>query len=208
MADICQPLPSRDCRLSLPLQRLQEKKWVRVNARACSILLAAVDETVKQDLISRRISQDMVQSMYRVYIIYQPGGSAEKSHVLSQLQQGSMPGSIAECLVALRAWPRWLKRCRQVGLSLPDPAVLAANLSRITSPFLAAHPDTNFRAQLLRTTLWIEASPTLESVESYHSHLLAEVEMIMSSGFITKSKPSESALDGQVPTSPTTSPSR
>ena len=81
---------------STPIERLSVKpassaftggKWTRVNARACSMLLAAVDETVKQDLISRRISQDMVQSIYRRYIIHQPGGSAEKNHALSQLQQ-------------------------------------------------------------------------------------------------------------------------
>ena len=200
-----------------PIERLSVKpisteltmgKWTRVNVRACSMLLAAVDETVKQDLISRRISQDMVQSVYRLYIIYQPGGSAEKNHVLGQLQQVAMPGNMSECLVALRAWPRWLKRCRQVGLSLPDPTVLAANLTRITSPFLAAHPDTNFRTQLLRTTLRIEASPTLESVEAYHSHLLAEVEMILSSGIATKGKPSINAMEGQTSTSPTSSPSR
>ena len=95
-----------------------------------------------------------------------------------------------------------------MGLSLPDPTVLASNLTRITSSFLEAYPDTNFRTQLLRTTLRIEASPTLESVEAYHSHLLAEVEMILSSSVVTKAKPSIRAMEGQATTSPTSSPAR
>ena len=50
-------------------------KWTRVNARACSMLLSAVDESLKQDLVARRISQDMVQAIFRLYIAYQPGVS-------------------------------------------------------------------------------------------------------------------------------------
>ena len=182
---------------------LTSGKWVRVNARACSMLLAAVDEVTKQDLIARRISQDMVQSVFRLFVIYQPGGSAEKTHVLKQLQNPSAPANLQECLGVLRCWPRWLRRCRQVGMLVPDPSVLASSLTRITSPYLAQYPDSNFRTQLLRTTLRIEASPTVEAVESYHNHLLAELEVIMSSGSANRTKPQLNALEGQA--SPTSS---
>ena len=200
-----------------PIERLSIKpaasglatgKWTRVNARACSMLLMAVEEAIKQDLIARRISQDMVQCVYRLFIMYQPGGSSEKTHVLRQLQNPTQPTTLQECLSALRNWPRWLRRCRQVGMSEPDPTVLASNLTKITSPFFAQYPDTNFRTQLLRTTLRIEAAPTVGSVESYHSHLLAEVETLMSSGTAMRSKLSVNALDGAGNGSPSSSPGK
>ena len=90
----------------------------------------------------------------------------------------------------------------------PDPNVLAASLTRIASPYLSQSPDAGFRTQLLRTTLRIEASPTSEAVESYHSHLLAEIEMIASSITIGKNKPALQAVDGPSPASPTSSPTK
>ena len=200
-----------------PIERLSIKpldaglttgKWTRVNARACSMLLSAIDEGIKQDLVARRITQDMVHSIFRLYIAYQPGGSAEKGHVLKQLQNPPLPGSIQDCLAVLRSWPRWVRRCRQVGMVTPDPTVLAASLTRISAPFILQSPDAGFRTQLLRTTLRLEASPTAEAVESYHSHLLAEIEMIVSSTTVGKAKPMLQAVEGQSSTSPTSSPSR
>ena len=200
-----------------PIERLSIKpssegltsgKWVRVNARACSMLLTAVDEVTKQDLIARRISQDMVQSVFRLFVIFQPGGSAEKTHVLRQLQNPTQPANLQECVGVLRSWPRWLRRCSQVGMLIPDPSVLAASLTKITSPHLAQYPDSNFRTQLLRTTLRIEAAPTVEAVESYHNHLLAEIGVILSSGTVSRAKPQLNAMEGQSPTSPSGSSSK
>ena len=196
-------------RLSLkPLDTgLTSGKWVRVNARACSMLLA-VDDSIKQDLIARRISQDMVQSIFRLYIAYQPGGSAEKGHVLRLLQNPQSPSNLQECLTVLRSWPRWVQRCKQVGMAIPDPTVLAASLTKIASPYLVQSQDASFRTQLLRTTLRLEASPTEESVEAYHTHLLAEVEMIVSSGNVSKGKPSLSSMEGQPSPASPSSPSK
>ena len=67
------------------------------------MLLAAVDETMKQDLIAPRVSQNIVKSIFRLYIVYQPGGSAEKSHVLRQLQSPAAPTTLQEALALLRA---------------------------------------------------------------------------------------------------------
>ena len=202
---------------STPIERLAIRptaislttgKWTRVNARACSMLLAAVDESIKQDLIARRISQDMVQSVYRLYISYQSGGSAEKTHVLKQLQHPSIPTNLQDCVSVLRPWPRWVLRCKQVGMMIPDPTVLAASLTKISAPFLAQSADASFRTQLLRTTLRLDAAPSEESVEAYHSHLLAEIEMIISSGTLGKNKPMLNALEGQSSTSTPTSPTK
>ena len=172
------------------------------------MLLSAVDDSIKQDLIARRISQDMVQSIFRLYIAYQPGGSAEKGHVLRQLQNPQSPSNLQECLTVLRSWPRWVQRCKQVGMAIPDPTVLAASLTKIASPYLVQSQDASFRTQLLRTTLRLEASPTEESVEAYHTHLLAEVEMIVSPGNVSKGKPSLSSMEGQPSPASPSSPSK
>ena len=91
---------------------------------------------------------------------------------------------------------------------LPDATVLASSLSKVTSPFLGHSADSSFRTHLIRTTLRLDAQPTMESVEAHHNYLLAEMEMLVASGVGgAKAKPTINALEGQSPPSPT-SPTR
>ena len=154
-------------------------RWVRVSARACAMLLAVVDSTVRQDRIARRVSQDMTQCVFRLYVLYQAGGSSEKTYVLKQLQHPPSPLTPQEGLTVLREWPRWMQRCKQGGMLLPDTSVLSSSLNRIASSHVSKSPDAAFRTQLLRATLRLDASPTMEGIESYQRHLQAELESIV-----------------------------
>ena len=157
-------------------------RWTRVNARACQLLLNAVPEVVRSDLIARRATQDVTQLVFRLFVLYQPGGSSERGHTLAQLQSPPHGTNVAETLEILRGWPRHLRRCQQLGMSAPDPTVLAKGLDMATAKVITGNPDAHFRTQLLRTSLRLDAKPTLRQVEDYQRHLQAEVEQMAAAG--------------------------
>ena len=57
-----------------------------MNARACAMLLDALDPTVKSDIIARKANQAASQILFRLYTTYKPGGTGERNLVLSNLQ--------------------------------------------------------------------------------------------------------------------------
>ena len=182
-----------------PLERLQlepsghEKftsaKWTRVNSRACTLVLQCLVESVKGDLIARRVVQSMPMIMFRLHTCYQPGGASERSTVLSNLQNPTPPTSLEGSLTLLRAWPRWLQRCRDLNMMVPDGSVLARALTMATAKYISENSDSQFRTQLLRSSLRIDSQPTLEDVIKYQRHLQAEVEAMMSSRMAIPSSP-------------------
>ena len=89
----------------------------------------------------------------------------------------------------LRAWPRWLQRCQDMGMAVPDGSVLAKGLTLLTSSTIEKVPDAMFRTQLVRATLRIDQQPSLQDVLKYQRHLQAEVESFASSVSTTVTSP-------------------
>ncbi|CAE7316154.1 RE1, partial [Symbiodinium microadriaticum] len=106
-------------------------------------------------------------------------GAAERGVVLKHLQGMDVPGDISACLERLRSWPRWLQRCRDMGMTIPDGSLLARSLSSTTAKYLAENQDALFRTQLMRSTYRIDAQPGIDDVVRYQQHLQAEIENIM-----------------------------
>ena len=169
-----------------PLERLQVQpaqddpltagKWTRVNARACTLVLGAVDESLKEDLVSRRATTSIISMLFRLHTVYQPGGPHERSRILRALQEPQSPENLSQALALLRTWPRSMQRCQDMGMSFPDCTVLAKALTVTAGKFITESPDAAFRTQLLRSSLRIDGQPSLDSVRKYHQHLQAEIE--------------------------------
>ena len=201
---------------STPLERLQvapkdhEKlstgKWMRVNARACALMMQALPESVKLDLIARRSNQSAALVLFRLFTAYQPGGAGERAVVLKHLQGIEVPTDLTMCLSSLRSWPRWLQRCRDLNMVVPDGSLLARGLTTMTSKFLNENPDAVFRTQVVRSSYRVDGQPRLEDVVRYHQHLQAEIENIVSSRIATTpSAPTIKAISSSsTPASPTT----
>ena len=176
-----------------PLERLQvfpeqsfelcTGRWVRLNARVTSMMLGAMDESLRADMVSQRLTQDTVKMLFRLHTLFQPGGSAERYEMLRRLQTPSefLQGgdSLAEALKVVRAWPRWLSRCQAVKMSPPDPSVLAKGLASVTSKYIQGSEDASFRTAMLRTTLRLDGQPSLDQVMAYQKHLQAELETLV-----------------------------
>ncbi|CAE7339671.1 GIP [Symbiodinium microadriaticum] len=190
-------------------ERLISSKWTRVNSRACTLILQCLVESVKSDLIARRVVQSMPMIMFRLHTCYQPGGANERSTVLTNLQSPTPPTSLEGSLNLLRAWPRWLQRCKDLNMMVPDATVLARALTMATSKFISENADAQFRTQLLRSSLRIDSQPALEDVVKYQRHLQAEVESMMSSRATTPSNPvSVKALGTGTSATPSTTASQ
>ena len=160
-------------------KQLCQGRWVRVNARVCSMMLSAMTDTLRSDMVSQRITHSAPRMMFRLYVLFQPGGSAERQDILSKLQnpaEHAPTDKLEDVLAVVRKWPRWLARCQSVGMTPPDATVLVRGLTSLTSRFVESSTDISFRTAMLRTTLRLEAQPTLEQAQAYQKHLQAELE--------------------------------
>ena len=171
-----------------PIERLQvepddrteltEGKWGRVNARACSMLLEALDPAVKSNIIARKANQAAPKILFRLYTTYQPGGTGERNLVLTNLQNPSAVHDATSGVSALRAWGRWYQRCVDFGMNLPDPMVLVGALTAMTKPVISKDVEVTWRTEMVKSALQLHARPSEEAVRSYHKHLLAEFETL------------------------------
>ena len=157
-----------------------EGKWGRVNARACVMLMDALDPVVKADLIARKANHSATHILFRLYTTYQPGGTGERNLVLSNLQNPQVIHDATAGVAALRDWGRWYQRCIDFGMNLPDPMVLVGALTSMTKP-ISKDTEVTWRTEMVKSTLQLHARPTAEAVKAYHRHLLAEFEALATS---------------------------
>ena len=98
--------------------------------------------------------------------------------MLKALESPGSSASPMELVETLRRWARWLKRAQDLGLQVPDPSILLRGLDQAAKTQLERHGEVSFRANMLRYSLELDASPTLTSIVKFQSHLLAEFEQI------------------------------
>ena len=66
--------------------KLEDGRWGRVNSRAASMIVLALHENVRSEMVARRLTGSTVSLLFRLMTLYQPGGEAERSRILSNLQ--------------------------------------------------------------------------------------------------------------------------
>ncbi|CAE7446981.1 RE1 [Symbiodinium sp. CCMP2592] len=168
------------------LEPLESGKWSRVNSRG--------EHDNDSEMVARRLTGSTVSLLFRLMTLYQPGGEEEKVRILKNLQEPPQEQDPQKVLEALRNWDRWLRRCRELAVAAPDPALLTRGLNSMVKALLDRNPEALFRSNLVKSTLMVDTRPTAESVDSYYKHLLAECEALA----VTSA-----AL--AIPTTPTTS---
>ena len=157
---------------------LAQKKWVRLERRASSMLLMSVPKSLREELIStKRVS--VLSIICHLMMLYQPGGLAEKELILRQLESPPESQSLSEAVQGLRRWSRWRRRATDLGVQEPDPFLLLKGLNRLTRKSLEQHRDLSFRISLARSTLQVDSTPTSRSVTSFALHLIAEFEQVV-----------------------------
>ncbi|CAE7213342.1 TY5A [Symbiodinium sp. CCMP2456] len=167
--------------LKAPRDRsLEEGRLARLRARAASMILAAVDSTVKADLVGRKSAQSTSQILYRILTLYQPGGENEKRFVIDQLTNPGSQDQASKAAESLRMWESWYRRAVDVGVATPDATILSRALMKTMEKVLQ-NPEAAFRTSLLRNSLKLDSRPTQETILALHKHLLAEAEGLSTS---------------------------
>ena len=170
-----------------PLEKLQHEatapievrleRWQKLERRVASMMLQAVPEGVREDLVAgRKVSVFAI--MTHLLLVYAPGGVLEKQTLLKNIEEPGEIHSIHEAPGAVRRWLRWKQRAVEVGATMPDPALQMKGLNRLMRKLLDTHRDLQFRVSLARNTLGVDVVPTSASVAQFAVHLLAEVEQL------------------------------
>ena len=67
--------------------------------------------------------------------------------MLGNLQNAAQFETMEECLTWLRAWPRWIQRCRDLKMMVPDGSVLAKALTTTSARFVQAELESLIAAK-------------------------------------------------------------
>ena len=169
---------------------MRDVRWLRLDKRAASMLLQAVPETLKSELMANRLSTTL-GILGRILVIYRPGSAAERQQVLRALENPGSPSTASDLVEALRRWMRWLKRAQDLGLQVPDASILLKGLDSAAKQQLEKNPEVVFRSNMMRFSLDLDSAPNVENVLRYHGHLLAEFEQL---SFRGRGKASGAAL--------------
>ena len=154
---------------------LQAEKWSRLERRTMTLLLGAMTKTMKDDVIPHRVAT-VPGLLYRMFVIYQPGGASERASILRHLE-GTSPGdNVHDTIHALRRWRRYLQRAEEMGIATPDASILLRSVETIIAKTMENNGDLRFKLSLIKNELQIQSRPTVEGVIKYHSHALAELQ--------------------------------
>ncbi|CAK9036004.1 unnamed protein product [Durusdinium trenchii] len=116
-------------RLRLKVDRPLHPSYERVEHRGVTILLGVLPDQVRRDVIaSRKVS--CLGILFRLYTIFQPGGSAERTALLKSITELKVGNGVADGLSGIRQWRRWIQRAQELGLTTPDPLALVQVLNR------------------------------------------------------------------------------
>ncbi|CAE7876411.1 TY5A [Symbiodinium sp. KB8] len=156
---------------------LRDPKWFRLERRVLSLLLSAMPKAVKEDTITHRI-ETVAGVLYRLHVIYQPGGTLERTAILKHLEGTVGSEDPGEVVAQLRRWRRHLARAEEMAIALPDASLQLKGLEAITSKVLEKLPDVKFRLALAKNELRLASTPTAETVLKFYQHLLAELQQV------------------------------
>ena len=174
---------------------LEKGKFSRLSARTAEMLLQAMAETVRPEMVARSVTRSPVALLFRLYTMYQPGGESEKAYILQYLVTPPKAQTAVEMVATLRQWERMLVRADNLSIAKPDPSLLVRGLNALVGDVWAKDRDVTFRTQLVKSRLGVDVSPTWESALQLHQHLRAEAENMVHALPTTTTKPAVG--DGQ-----------
>ena len=142
----------------------------RVEQRGLSMLLAALPDPIRREIISAR-KMSATEIMFRLHQIYQPGGTSERGNLLKNLADPTVG-----TLQRLRLWRRWLARAEELEVAMPDGLVLLTVLNRIAEVVGKAGAQASFRISSVRQELQVDVRPQIATIKQFSEYLQAEAE--------------------------------
>ncbi|CAE7279098.1 GIP [Symbiodinium microadriaticum] len=163
---------------------LRDPKFQKLERKVASLVLASLPKGVRDDLIAYRV-QGVHQILYRLMVIFQPGGAQDRAQLLKQLDVTESASSPGEAIISIRRWFRLLQRARDLGVTLPDESLQVKSLSMIVRRVAEQNSDFKFRLALARTELQVDIRPTPDNEDelSYGSYLTGNYDIDDNRGY-------------------------
>ena len=157
---------------------LQEERWQRLERRVSTLILQALPEGVREELVAaRRLSVFGVLTY--LLLVYCPGGAQEKQTLLRNLEELGEIQNMAEAPAAIRRWMRWMEEAHRRSWAIsPDPTILLKGLNRMTKKLLEGHRELQLSVSLIRSTFLVAKAPSKENIEQLAHHILSEVDQL------------------------------
>ena len=152
-------------------------KFVLVEQRGISLLMKALPETFRDQLVSRRLLHTSA-ILFQIYCKWQPGGALEKGQLLEFLVTPDPASTAAEAAEGIRKWQRMCRRGHELDTVLPDPSLLLRGLDVLTGQFLQGYNLVSFRVAAYRNDTGVDYAPTSTNVAELAEFLLAECETL------------------------------
>ncbi|CAE7401736.1 unnamed protein product, partial [Symbiodinium microadriaticum] len=114
-------------RMSIELMHV---RFRRLESRAYGMLQSAVPQTIRDELLATR-SLHCVGLLFQILKVYAPGGLQERAQVLNELTNLGTAKGAADIVAALRTWSRGYARAANMGVNIPDPALLSSARNRL-----------------------------------------------------------------------------
>ena len=161
---------------------------VRLEQRITTLLLSAVPQVIKSDLVANR-QLHVGGLLFAIYKRYQPGGRGEREATLQALTSTSAAKSATEAVQKLREWKRRILRARELGASLPDPTIQVRALEVIMGGLLLGETQASFRVSSFRMAVQLDNNPNQEATLQFFDMLLSEAEQFQYGGVEGGGKP-------------------
>ncbi len=161
---------------------------VRLEQRITTLLLSAVPQVIKSDLVANR-QLHVGGLLFAIYKRYQPGGRGEREATLQALTSTSAAKSATEAVQKLREWKRRILRARELGASLPDPTIQVRALEVIMGGLLLGETQASFRVSSFRMAVQLDNNPNQEATLQFFDMLLSEAEQLQYGGVEGGGKP-------------------
>ena len=166
---------------AVPLDRLdiepvleENGKWGRLRARVTDMLLEALPTAISEELVAtRRLHPTSI--LFRVLVLYAPGGTAERAQLLSALVEIEEVVNPQQGLGVLRDWNSDMDRAEKLNVVRPDPSLLLQAVDNATEQWIEIDKSRSFRIQSARVTLELATNPTYVSVLKYVKVVEAEL---------------------------------
>ena len=168
------PMQRGQLRVTLSAE-LASHRFVRLESRATGMLLKSIPDVAKQEIIASR-SMTTVGILFRLMVLFQPGGLRERTLLLSFLHQPGTASSPEHGVGLLRRWHRWIARAQAMNAALPDAALLMSGIDQLAALVLQTHPNVAFRLNLVRTEHRLDHVPVFDAVVAYARALQSELE--------------------------------
>ena len=142
-------------------KRYRTGKFSLLEQRVLSLLLVALPESVRQDVLNSK-AMSCTAVLLKTLCKVQPGSALDKSTMLSYIVNPPMASNPQAALESIRKWVRTCRRTVEIHAKLPDPSLQLAGLDKISQGVMASMPAILFRVNIFREQRRLDYQPSQE----------------------------------------------